>query len=42
MFVEKEINPLGFESLNVAVCDDGEIIRRDQLDDIDPFDFITI
>lgn len=41
MFVEKEINPLGFESLNVAVCDDGEIIRRDQLNDIDPFDFIT-
>ena len=42
MFGEKEINPLGLESLNVAVCDDGEIIRRDQLDDIDPFDFISI
>ena len=41
MFVEKDINPLGLESLNVAVCDDGEIIRRDQLNDLDPFDFIT-
>ena len=40
MFREKRINPLGLESLNVAVCDDGEIIRRDQLNDIDPFDFI--
>ena len=25
---------------DVAVCDDGELIRRDQLNDIDPFDFI--
>jgi hypothetical protein len=27
---------------NVAVCADGEIIRRDQLEDLDPFDFITL
>ena len=40
-FVDKNINPLGLRGLNVAVCDDGEIIRRDQLNDIDPFDFIT-
>ena len=25
---------------NVGVCDDGELIKRDQLKDIDPFDFI--
>ena len=26
---------------NVAVCDDGLIIKRDQLNNIDPFDFVT-
>ena len=40
VFLDKNINPLGLQSLNVAVCDNGDIIRRDQLDDIDPFDFI--
>ena len=25
---------------NVGICDDGELIKRDQLKDIDPFDFI--
>ena len=29
------------QCLNMAVCDDGEIIRRKELDEIDPFDFIT-
>jgi hypothetical protein len=42
MLSSKTINPLGLESLNVAVCDDGEIIRRDQLDNIDPFDFVPL
>ena len=41
VFLDKNINPLGLQSLNVAVCDNGDIIRRDQLEDIDPFDFIT-
>ena len=35
-----DINPNGLESRNVGVCLDGEVIRRDQLEDIDPFDFI--
>ena len=35
-----DVNPNGLESRNVGVCLDGEIIRRDQLADIDPFDFI--
>ena len=25
----------------VAVCDDGSVIKRDQLDSINPFDFVT-
>ena len=35
-----DINPNGLESKNVGVCLDGEVIRRDQLENIDPFDFI--
>ena len=31
----------GGQCLNMAVCDDGEIIRRKELDKIDPFDFIA-
>ena len=40
MFTSKEVNPLGLESRNVGLCEDGEIIRREQMEDIDPFDFI--
>ena len=40
MFSSKEVNPLGLESRNVGLCEDGEIIRREQMEDIDPFDFI--
>ena len=25
----------------IAVCDDGSVIKRDELENIDPFDFIT-
>ena len=35
-----DINPLGLESINVGVCLDGEVIRRNQLDSLDPYDFI--
>jgi hypothetical protein len=35
-----DINPEGLESRNVGVCLDGEVIRRDQLDSLDPYDFI--
>lgn len=35
-----DINPLGLESRNVGVCLDGKVIKRDQLDFLDPYDFI--
>ena len=36
-----QIDMYGGQCLNMAVCDDGEIIRRKELDKIDPFDFIA-
>ena len=34
------INPNRLESRNVAICLDGTVIRRSELDSLDPYDFI--